>query len=188
MTTTRDWGHARDMWIRMLEKQTGKGLDHWNARIGKKKFADADRLREWLAAEGVTGYAAQILVMERFGYPDFVTSSADELIDAQYTDRPHLRPIYEAIVASARGFGEIVIQARKGFVSLMTPKRTFARVRATTKDRIDVGLRLKGVQPRGRLKPSRISETTPVEVSLSELEDLDVDVLKWLRKAYEESL
>ena len=65
--------------------------------------------------------------MERFGYPDFVTASADELIEAQYADRPHLRPIYEAIVAATRKLGDFVIQARKGYVSLVTPRRTFAR-------------------------------------------------------------
>jgi hypothetical protein len=187
MTTTRDWSHAREMWIRVLKKQTGQDLDYWNARIKKKKFADAERLEEWLAGQGVTGYAEQLLVMEHFGYPDFVTSSADELIDRQYADRQHLRPIYEAIVASAQGFGEIVIQARKGFVSLLTPKRTFARVRATTRSRIDLGLRLQGLQPRGRLKPSRIHETMPLQVSLTELKDLNQEVLKWLRKAYEEN-
>jgi hypothetical protein len=187
MTTTRDWSHARDMWIRVLKKQTGKDLDYWNAVIKKKKFADERRLQEWLAEQGATGYAKQLLVMEHFGYPDFVTSSADELIENQYADRQHLRPIYEAIVASAQALGEIVIQARKGYVSLMTPKRTFARVRATTKNRIDLALRLEGEKPRGRLKPSRIHESMPVQVSLMELKDLDRDVLKWLRRSYEEN-
>jgi hypothetical protein len=185
MTTTRDWSHNREMWIRVLQKQTGKDLEYWNARIKKKKFANAQRLKEWLADEDVTGYAEQLLVMEHFGYPDFLASSADELIDAQYVDRPHLRPIYEAIVAAAQNVGEVVIQARKGYVSLLTPKRTFARVRATTKDRIDLALRLDGLKPHGRLKPSKIHETMPVQVSLTELKDLDHEVLKWLRKSYE---
>ena len=187
MTTTRDWSHNREMWIGVLEKQTGKDLEYWNARIKKKKFADAERLKEWLAEQDVTGYAEQLLVMEQFGYPDFFTSSADELIDGQYADRQHLRPVYEAIVASARSFGEMVIQARKGYVSLLTPKRTFARVRATTRDRVDLGLRLEGSKPRGRLKPSRIHETMPVQVGLAEPKDLDQEVLKWLRKAYEQN-
>jgi hypothetical protein len=187
MTTTRDWSHAREMWIRVLKKQTGKDLDYWNTRIKKKKFADARHLQAWLAGQGVIGYAEQLLVMEVFGYPEWLTSSADELIDAQYADRPHLRPIYDAIVAAAKRFGEMVIQARKGYVSLLTPTRTFARVRATTKDRIDVGLRLEGLQPRGRLKPSRIHETMPLHMSLTEPKELDHEVLKWLRKAYEEN-
>jgi hypothetical protein len=116
-----------------------------------------------------------------------LTSSADELIDGQYADRPHLRPIYEAVVAAAQSIGEIVIQARKGYVSLLTPKRTFARVRATTKDRIDLALRLEESKPHGRLKPSKIHETMPVQVSLKDLKDLDKEVIKWLRKAYEEN-
>ena len=187
MTTTRDWSHNRETWIGVLKKQTGKDLEYWNARIRKKRFADAQRLKEWLAGQDVTGYAEQLLVMEHFGYPDFFSSSADELIDGQYADRQHLRPIYEAVVASARAFGELVIQARKGYVSLLTSKRTFARVRATTRDRIDLGLRLEGLQPRGRLKASRIHETMPVQVSLSDVKDLDPQVLNWLRKAYEEN-
>lgn len=187
MTTTRDWSHYRDMWIRVLRKQTGKDVEYWNARIKKRKFADAERLKEWLADEGVTGYAKQLLVMEHFGYPDFVITSADELIDNQYADRQQLRPIYEAIVAAAKVCGEIVIQARKGYVSLMTPTRTFARVRATTTSRIDLGLRLAVLKPQGRLKPSRIHETMPLQVSLTGLTELDHEVLKWLRKAYKEN-
>jgi hypothetical protein len=187
MTTTRDWSHNREMWIQVLKKQTGKDLNYWNARIEKKKFADAERLKKWLIGQDVTGYAEQLLLMEHFGYPDFLTSSADELIDRQYADRSHLRPIYEAIVASAQALGEVVIQARKGFVSLLTSKRTFARVQATTKNRIDLGLRLEGLQPRGRLKPSRIHETMSLQVSLTELKDLDQEVLKWLHEAYEEN-
>ena len=187
MTTTRDWSHNRDTWIQVLKKQTGKDLAYWNARIKKKKFADAQHLKEWLAEQDVTGYAEQLLVMEHFGYPDFFSSSADELIDGQYADRQHLRPIYEAIVAAAQTFGELVIQARKGYVSLLTPKRTFARVRATTRDRVDLALRLEGLQPRGRLEASHIHETMPVQVSLTDLKDLDPQVLKWLRKAYEEN-
>jgi hypothetical protein len=106
--------------------------------MAKQKFADAKSLKEWLAGQGVTGYAQQVLVTERFAYPDLVTSSAEELIDGQYADRQHLRPVYDAIVASPQALGEIVIQARKGYVSLMTPRWTFARIRATTKNRIDL--------------------------------------------------
>lgn len=46
----------------------------------KEKFADARSLEAWLTEQGVTGYAGQLLVMERFGYPDFVTASADNLL------------------------------------------------------------------------------------------------------------
>ena len=183
----RDWKHYRDIWIRLLEKQTGKGLEHWNARIKKHKFADTRGLEAWLNEQGITGYGAQLLVMERFGYPDFMTASANKLIDAQYADRPHLRPIYEAIIAATRKFGEFVVQARKGYVSLVTPRRTFARVQATTKNRVDLGLRLDGKKPGGRLHPSRIHETMKLQISFTKREEVDAEALRWLKKAYDQN-
>ena len=32
----RDWKDNREMWIRVLEKKTGKSLSHWKARIKKE--------------------------------------------------------------------------------------------------------------------------------------------------------
>jgi hypothetical protein len=69
----------------------------------------------------------------------------------------------------------------------VSPRRTFARVQATTKDRVDVALRLKGQKAGGRLKPSKIHETMPVQIGLNGRKDVDSEVLRWLRKAYEEN-
>jgi hypothetical protein len=176
------------MWIRVLEKQTGKDLEYWNERIKKKKFTDAQRLKAWLAEQDITGYAEQLLMMEHFGYPDFLVATADELIDGQYKDRPHLRPIYDAITRLAARIGDTAIQARKGYVSFVTPRRTFARVQATTKNRIDLGLRLEGQKPGGRLQPSRIHETMKLQIGLSSPDEVDSEVLAWLRKAYDENV
>ena len=70
------------------------------------------------------------------GQPD-----AGELIEGQYADRPQLRPILDAVLALLPALGPATVQARKTIVSLVSPRRTFAVVRATTKDRVDLGLR-----------------------------------------------
>jgi hypothetical protein len=97
--------------------------------------------------------------MEQFGYPDFVTATAEHLIDAQYAKRPHLRPIYDAVINAAARCGELVIQARNTHVSLVSPRRTFMRVQPTSKKGVILGLRLDGRRPRGRLRPATIHET-----------------------------
>jgi Domain of unknown function (DUF5655) len=124
--------------------------------------------------------------MEQFGYPDFLLATADQLIAQQYADRPQLRPVYEAIVRAAIRCGEVTIQARKTYVSLVTPRRTFARVQPTTRTRVDLGLRL-DAPPRGRLVPSRIHETMRVQVGLSAVAEVDAEITKWLRQAYAEN-
>jgi Domain of unknown function (DUF5655) len=184
---TRDWQRNRAMWVRVLEKQTGKGLDAWNRRISSLRSRDERGLRAWLVTHGVTGYAQSLLVMERFGYPDFVLASAGQLIEQQYSDRPNLRPIYDAIVTSATKCGDVVIQARKSYVSLVTPRRTFARVQPATKARVDLGLRLENRRPGGRLHSSKIHETMPLQISLRSLDEVDSEVEKWLQRAYDEN-
>jgi Domain of unknown function (DUF5655) len=187
MTETRDWHRNRDMWVRVLEKQTGKGVAAWKRRIGSRSFRDERSLRAWLIGQGVTGYAQSLLVMERFGYPDFVVASADQLIDQQYADRPDLRPIYDAIVSAATRCGDVVIQARKTYVSLVTRRRTFARIQPTTKTRVDLGLRLDRQQPSGRLQPSKIHETMRLQISMTATQRVDSEVRRWLQQAYTEN-
>ncbi len=53
----------------------------------------------------MTGYAQALLVWERFGYPDFLTAEAEELVAGQYCDRPQLRPVLDAVLAALPALG-----------------------------------------------------------------------------------
>jgi hypothetical protein len=187
MAQPRDWQGMKTMSIRLLEERTGETLETWNARIQGQGFADEGQLRSWLTQQGVSGYAQSLLVMEQFGYPDFFLASADELIEDQYADRPELRPILDAILAAALELGEVIIQARKTYVSLVTPRRTFARVQPTTKKRVDLGLRLEDQKPGGRLLPSKLQETMRLQISLGSADEVDSEVLEWLQRAYDQN-
>jgi hypothetical protein len=187
MPAVQDWQRNRQMWIRILEKQTGEGLEAWNRRLARQRLGDESSLRVWLSRQGVKGYAQSLLVMEQFGYPDFVLATADQLIEQQYADRRELLPIYNAIIEAAGAVGHVMIQARKTFVSLVTRRRTFARVQPTTKTRLDLGLRLDSVKPDGRLQPSKIHETMRLQISLTAPDQVDSEVVRWLHKAYAEN-
>ena len=187
MARMRDWKSMKDLSTRLLLERTGENIDTWNHRILEEQLNDEKSLRAWLTKQGVNGYAQSLLVWERFGYPDFLLSSADDLIRGQYADRPQLRPIFDAIIDAAIGLGDVTIQTRKTYVSLATPRRTFARIQPTTRNRVDLSLRLEGHQPYGRLQPSKIHETTPFQISLVSVGDIDSDVLNWLQEAYDQN-
>ena len=186
MAETRDWQRNREMWIRVLEKQTGEGLEAWKQRVAGSRLRDERDLRAWLSRHGVTGYARQLLVMERFGYPDFVRATADELIERQYADSAALRAVYEDVVKAAQACGDVIVQARKTYVSLVSPRRTFARVqRAGT--RVNLALRLDGQQPTGRLQRSNIHETMRLQIPLGSVSEVDAEIRRWLKRAYVEN-
>jgi hypothetical protein len=60
-------------------------------------------------------------------------------------------------------------------------------VQPTTKHRVDLGLRLAGQQPGGRLQPSKIHETMPLQISLTTRDEVDSEVLDWLQQAYDQN-
>jgi hypothetical protein len=188
MASTLDWRQWRDEQAERLKRTTGDGIETWAGRLREAGLADRPAITAWLAERGVTGDSAMLLRYEQLGYPDFMTATADSLVDAQYADRPALRPIYDALLEAVLGIGEVTIQTRKTYVSLVSPRRTFARVQPTTRTRIDVGLRLEGQAPGGRLRPNRIHESMPVGLAFERLEDLDDEARVWLAKAYAENL
>ncbi len=188
MPKARSWQEMYAQVQGQLERQSGQDLAAWNARI-KAEAAPKDepQLRAWLAERGVTGYPAMLLVFETFGYPDYLQKDADLLIDEQYADRPALRPIFDRVLEVLPTVGAVEVQARKTYVALLGPKRTFASVQPTTKTRVDIGLRLDGVQPEGRLEIAKsIGQSSMThKVALSSPADLDDEALGWLRRAYE---
>jgi len=150
--------------------------------------ADEPALRKWLSAEGVTGYAQALLVWETFGYPEFLVADAEQLIDKQYADRPRLRPVFDAVLRTLPGLrGPVTVQARGTLVSLVSPRRTFAVLKPTTKSRIDLGLRLDSMRPEGRLREAKNLGQATVRIPLTTSGDVDDEVRNWLTRAYNEN-
>jgi hypothetical protein len=183
----KSWEEMRDWAASLLRSRTGEDVRAWNRRIAKAGLADEQALRSWLAQRDITGYAQALLVWERFGYPDFMTTGAGELIDAQYADRPQLRPVLDAVLAALPMLGQVTVQARKTMVSLVGPRRTFAVVQATTKNRVDLGLRLDHDKPGGRLLAARDIGAANLRIPLTGPGDLDEEAVGWLRRAYDEN-
>ena len=127
------------------------------------------------------------------GHPDLaplaLAADAEELIAGQYADRPQLRPVLDAVLAVLPALGPVTVQARKTIVSLVSPRRTFAVVQATTRNRVDLGLRLENAAPGGRLQAARNmgGGGATVRIALTGPGDVDDEVRDWMRRAYEEN-
>jgi hypothetical protein len=188
MPLPKDWSGMRAMMERLLVERTGASLLTWSGRVKKQSPSNEAELRKWLKREGVTGYPQMLVVMEHFGYPEYLTASADRLIDDQYSDRKGLRPTYDVIIQHVSNWPEVTVQARKTYVSLVTPRRTFARVQPTTRARIDLALRLDGAKVGGRFQPARVHESMQVQVGLASPREFNAEVRSALRAAYAQSL
>jgi len=173
-----------------IQRETGTDVAGWNARIRERAPRDRASLKAWLNEQGVDGYPAMLLGYETFGYPDYLQATADELIDGQYRDKPAIRPIYDRLIAELPKVGEVEVQARKTYVALVGPRRTFASIQPTTRTRLDIGLRFddaalgRGLEPAKSIGQSSMTH----KLGLSSADDVDEQTIGWLRRAYEANL
>lgn len=198
MVDAKDWREMHEWSAQLLKRQTGQGVDDWNVRIKETGITSRDELQLWLKTRNINGYAQQLLIMERFGYPDFLLKTAEELVADQFADREHLRPVFNEVIEAGVGIaqqGLVEVQARKSFVTLRTRRRKFAMVKPTTRTRVDLGLRivdLNGSHERfaGRLQSAKLlrDDTMTHRIPLARLEDVDDEVSYWLAVAYEQNI
>ena len=181
---------AEDMWASVdtgLRKNTGSGLDDWVAKarasgIGKHK-ALVDHLK---SAEGLTHGYANSVALRTFG-TDAGAIGEEALMEAMFAGpKAGLRPIHDRLTAFIQGLGgDVEFAPKKGYVSVRRAKQ-FAILQPSTKDRFDLGLNLKGVEPAGRLEASgSFNALVSHRVRLASVEEVDRPVDSWLLEAYD---
>src|SRR5712692_2643097 len=186
----RTWQGMRDSSANLLQRLTGRNLDDWNRRIARRRFSQPGCPVQMARRRGGDGVPAAAACLGTLRLPSFMTAGADDLISRQYVDRAQLRPILDATLAALPGIGPVaVVQARKTYISLVSKRRTFAVIQATTRNRVDLGLRLGNQRPGGRLKPGKGvgNGSMTVCLPLSAVADLDDEALSWLKRAYDEN-
>ena len=99
-----------------------------------------------------------------------------------------LRPIYDRMLALAFDLGKDVRVSPGKTIVPFYRKHVFAQLKPTTATRVDVGFALKNTKPSGKListggfeKGDRITHRIPI----ASLAEIDTDVRKWLKHAYE---
>ncbi|MBA6264544.1 DUF4287 domain-containing protein [Colwellia sp. Bg11-12] len=172
--------------IENMPDKTGKRLEEWIQILKKERFEKHSMAVKFLKTEhGVThGFANTIVTLSKER-----THLPEDLVSNQYSGKESLKPIYEMLLSVIKNFGEdVVITPKKGSVSLIR-KKQFALIKPATKTRIDLGLKLKGVEVQGRLEDSGPFGTMCTHrIQLTNISDVDSEVVEWLSKAYETSV
>ena len=164
---------------------TGKPLEAWVKRAKAQGFdKEIKASRKWLKEkEGLTMVQANYVLMSLFPEPE----DEEELLAAQYAGaKASLRPIYDRLAKVACSFGDDVMVAPRKSQVTFARQVTFAVVRAATKDRVDLALRLAGERATARLvaNPKATGSDPTHTVALGAADDVDRDVRKWLEMAY----
>lgn len=165
-----------------IPEKTGKPLSDWIGIIATSGHEKHGTILKFLKEEhGIShGFANLIAAKSR------ETGEEVDLVAEQYSGaKEALRPLYEEILAFAQDLGsDVEIAPKKASVSLRR-KKQFALITPATKIRIDLGLALKGDEPKGRLEA--YNAMCSHRVRLEKSEDFDDEVKNWMEESYSRS-
>jgi hypothetical protein len=169
--------------ISNFPERTGRPLDEWVALIrasGKTRHGEVMTMlkTEYGMSHGFANFAA-ITALKADDTPE-----GDELVEAMYAGpKATLRPLHEAVISVARGFGaDVELAPKKAYVSLRR-KKQFGMVGPGPGGRLEIGFNLPGVDAGERLEPTTGMCTHRVRIASDA--EFDDELVGWLRRAYE---
>lgn len=179
---------AEQTMIDNLEKNYGHPLSYWIEIVHKSGKEKHKEIIDYLKSEFGFTYGFANLVAHKSKKSDAASVSKEvDLIELQYSNKENLLPIYEKIMEKLKPFGNIEIAPKKSYVSLRGSKQ-FALIQPSTKTRLDVGLNFSDKEPTDRLELSgSFNSMCSHRVRLSSDEDVDDELIGWLKSAYTEA-
>jgi hypothetical protein len=181
-----------------LKEKTGRSLEEWIALVKKEAPKGEKERRDWLKTKHKLGMNSASWIAERadrnggdLDTPESYLKAAVEYVEEQYAGpKEKLRPIYDELLALGKSVGADVKACPCKTIVPLYRNHVFAQIKPTTNTRIDLGFALatyKGKLPKrvidtgGLAKKDRITHRMEIKSS----SDVDDDVKKWLKTAYE---
>ena len=183
-------------WIAELPEKTGRSLEQWLDLVKKTGPGDTKKCREWLKKEYGLGTNSAWWIADRAegkgvedGDPEAYLKAAVKYVDDMFAGaRASLRPLYDKLLDLGLKLAKDVKACPCLTIVPLYRKHVFAQIKPATNSRIDMGYALQDTKAKGRLidtggfaKKDRITHRIPITC----LKDIDVEVKRWLKIAYD---
>lgn len=113
--------------------------------------------------------------------------SMSEVLNEIYKGKKsQFRPIHEALMKEINGFGAFEILPKRGYISLKR-NRQFAMIGPKTNTRMEIGINLKDYVGTTRLVEQAKGSMCKFIVKLTKIEEVDSELLTWLKEAFDQS-
>ncbi len=170
-----------------IKAKTGKTPDDFKKLAEQKGLSKHGEIIKWLKEDVELGHGHATAIAGTILKPDHFKTPTDDKIAALFKGKKEAwRKTYDSLMAKVSKFGEDVnVAATESYVSLLKDKKKFAIVQPSS-ERLDLGIKLKGVNAEGKLEPSGSwNSMVTHRVKISDPKELDKEVLAWLKQAYD---
>ena len=176
-----------------IKTKTGKSPEDFLQLAQSKGLLEEDvktgQIVSWLKEDYGLGQGHAMALIVTFNAATKPKQSTDERTAMHFSGkRAHWRSAYDDLVNQVSGFGtDVSIKLGSSYVSLLRNGKKFGIVQITA-DRMDIGIKLKGVEATNRFElAGSWNSMVTHRVRINEANDLDDEVLRWLKQAYNAS-
>lgn len=174
-----------------MKERTGKSLDEWVALVQKSGIDPLDQkaVRNWLKTEhGVLQNSQWAIADAAARAAGWVRPSVEGYIDSQYEGaKAGLRPLFDALREIIESQGEDVRAEGRGGYTPFVRRRQFAVLQASTKTRIDLGLRFTEPPESPLLNPSNPPGQCTHKIGIQSIEEITPEIIKFITLAYNQN-
>jgi hypothetical protein len=186
-----------EKWVYELSTKTGRTLEEWIALANQSGPVSEKDRREWLKREHKLGTNTAWFIAERAAgtggknsEPESYLQAAEGYVRDMYAGKKaELAPLYGQLLQLGFSLGKDVKACPCKTMVPLYRKHVFAQIKPSTNTRIDLGLALGNRKTPKRLidtggfaKKDRITH----RIEIKNASDIDDEVKRWLKTAYEE--
>jgi hypothetical protein len=171
-----------------VKAKTGKSPEDFAKLASRKGLDKHGDVVKWLKSEFSLGHGhatAIAGVVLKKGTPKL---SANEKIGALFGgSKQHWRQPCESVIAKIKKFGSDADVGVGGtYINLLRAGKKFAILQPSASDRLDIGIKLKGVSTDERFETAgNWNAMVTHRVRIQDPNQIDREVLSWLRRAYD---
>lgn len=169
-----------------LQKNTGKTLEDWINIVNQQSFTKHNEILNYLKDNFSLTYGfANLVALKALKSDSGSIGDLEELISKQYKGKENFLIVYNKLLEEILEFGnDIDVSPKNNYVSLRR-KKQFAILQPATKTRFEIGINLKGQEPKGKLELITSSNSMcSHKINLSNINEIDDEVFYWLKLAY----
>ena len=170
-----------------VKAKTGKTPSDFAQLASKKGLTKHGELVAWLKTDFQLGHGHANAVVSVLLKSESRAASGDEKLEKLFSGKKviWLEPV-KTLISRIQEFGTgIGALPNETYVNILVGKKKMAIVQPSSTERLDIGIKIKGFEPTGRLEASGSwNNMVTHRVRIGDPKEIDAELLGWLEQAY----
>ncbi len=171
-----------------VKAKTGKTPADFAKLALDKGLTKHGELVAWLKSDFELGHGHANAIVNVLLKSESRAASPDDKLEKLFSGKKvvWLEPV-KTLISRVQEFGTgIEALPNETYVNILVGKKKMAIVQPSSTERLDVGIKLKGVMPEGRLEASGSwNSMVTHRVRVTDAKEIDAQLLGWLEQAYD---